>query len=175
MAETFSGEWTIEVLQKDAAFSERFIIQGSLASDGTYAGETATPPLLVSGPKWTIQFEWNDDAGSGWQPSEVRRTDAAYSRQEGLIVILGVDDNSAALRDRDFNDVVLLCRNVEPQLNPWYLVDYPYDFTVPDEVKRRKHEPGGSGKDEPEGSGGRDRPRKRKKQCCCCCCNCRGS
>ena len=65
MIEMFSGDWTVEVFQKDASFSQRFIIGGSIASDGVYPGETTTPPVSVSGPRWSIRFEWNDNAGSG--------------------------------------------------------------------------------------------------------------
>jgi hypothetical protein len=38
----FSGDWTVTVFSKDAAFSERFVIEGSVSSDGAYAGETTT-------------------------------------------------------------------------------------------------------------------------------------
>ncbi len=141
MAEMFSGDWTVEVFQKDADFSERFIIEGSRASDGVYPGETATPPVSVSGPSWFIRFEWNDNAGSGWQPSDVRRTGAAYTLQDGLVVLLGADDNFEQLRDHDFNDVVLRCRNVDPQLNPWHPFANPYDFTLPEDVRQKGCEP----------------------------------
>lgn len=141
MTEIFSGDWTIEVFQKEAAFSERFVIEGSLASDGVYPGETTTPPVSVSGTSWSIRFEWNDNAGSGWQPSDIRRTDAAYTLQNGLVVFLGADDNFEQLRDHDFNDVVLRCRNIDPQLNPWYPFANPYDFTLPEDVRQKERKP----------------------------------
>lgn len=132
MAEIFSGDWTVEVFEKDASYSQRFIIEGSLASDGVYIGETTTSPVSVSGQNWSIRLEWNDNVGSGWQPSDVRRTGAAYTIQDGLTVFLGADDNFEHLRDHDFNDVVLRCRNIDPRLNPWYPFVKPYDFTLPD-------------------------------------------
>lgn len=132
MAEIFSGDWTVEVFQKDADFSERFVIEGSLASDGIYPGEVSTRPVSVSGARWSIRLEWNDNAGSGWQPSGVRRTSAIYSLQDGLVVFVGADDNFENLRDHDFNDVVLRCRNVDRQLNPWFPFVNPYEFTLPE-------------------------------------------
>lgn len=140
MAETFAGNWVVEVFQKDAAFSQRFIIEGSNGSDGVYAGETSTPPVSVSGANWSIRFEWNNNAGSGWQASEERRNGATYTLAEGLVVFLGADDNVVHLRDHDFNDVVLRCRNVDPELNPWLSV-VPYDFTLPEDVRQKGRKP----------------------------------
>ncbi len=60
-------------LGKNAAFSQRYIIEGSDTSDGVYAGEVGTPQLRVSGSEWRLRPEWNNKAGSGWQPSRVRR------------------------------------------------------------------------------------------------------
>jgi hypothetical protein len=34
MTEQFFGDWTVDVFQKDVDYSQRFIIKGSLASDG---------------------------------------------------------------------------------------------------------------------------------------------
>jgi hypothetical protein len=141
MAETFSGQWLVEVFQKDAAFSERFIVEGSLGSDGIYPGEMITPAVSVSGQNWSIRFEWNDNAGSDWQESAVRRTGAAYTLQDGLIVFLGADDNFPSRRDGDFNDVVLRCRNLDPQLNPWDPFANPYDFTLPKDVRQEGCKP----------------------------------
>jgi hypothetical protein len=137
MAEMFSGEWTLAVFSKDAAFSQRFIVEGSLASDGVYAGETTTPPVAVSGQRWFVSLEWNNNAGSGWQASAVRRTSAAFTLQDGLVVFLGGDDNYEHLRDNDFNDVVVVCRNVDPALHPWLPFVNPYDFTLPEDSRRR--------------------------------------
>ena len=86
-AQLFSGSWTVEVVfSTEVGLSQRFIIEGSVASDGIYAGETTTPPVSVSGPRWLLRCEANDDAGSGWQPSDIRRTAATYTLQEGCSV-----------------------------------------------------------------------------------------
>jgi len=137
VTEEFFGPWTVEVAQKDAAFSERFVIEGSDASDGAYPGETGTPAVSVTGERWRIRLEWNDNAGSGWQPSAMRRLDVGYTIQQGLVVQVGADDNYEEFRDDDFNDVVLECRSDDPRVNPWHPFANPYDFTLPDDVRER--------------------------------------
>src|SRR5690348_2096440 len=133
----FSGDWTVTVFSKDAAFSERFVIEGSVSSDGAYPGETTTPPVSVSGSRWFLRFEWNDNAGSGWQPSDIRRTDASYTLQEGLVTLVAADDNFEQFRDHDFNDLILRCRNLDPQINPRIPLFNMPDFTLPDDVRTK--------------------------------------
>jgi hypothetical protein len=130
VAEIFYGDWAVEVLAKDAAFSQRFVIAGSAASDGAYPGVPGTGAGVVSGQGWSITMEWSDDAGSGWQPSEIRRS-AVYIEHVGLVVDLGADDNVPALRDHDYNDMILRCRSVDPLLDPLQQRVNPYDFTAP--------------------------------------------
>jgi hypothetical protein len=131
MKEIFYGDWTVEVFSKDAAFSQQFIIDGSDGSDGTYPAAPGTPLVSVSGPRWFITMEWNNDAGSGWQPSDVRRTSTTFTLEDGLVVFLGADDNFAELRDHDFNDVVLRCHNTDPTISHGDPITQPLDFTFP--------------------------------------------
>ena len=133
----FFGSWTVQVVQKDAAFSERFVIEGSDASDGAYPGDTGTPAVSVSGPRWRIRMEWNDNVGSGWQSSAVRRNSVGYTVQDGLVILLGADDNYEQFRDHDFDDVVLRCSSDDPQVNPWRPFANPYDLTLPKDVRKR--------------------------------------
>ena len=152
----FSGTWLIEVLAKEAAFSERFIIEGSTASDGIYPGEVTTTPIVVSGPRWFLRFEWNDNVGSGWQESDIWRTAAEYTMSGGLVTILGADDNVPAARDLDFDDLVMRCRNLDPDLNPRIPPGEPPDFTTPEDVRKKckpRHGHGGRPGDGP-GHGG---------------------
>ena len=150
MAEVFYGTWTVEVLAKDAAFSQRFVIAGSDAADGDYPGAIGTPPVSVAGQRWTLALEWNDDAGSGWLPSDVRRTSAVFTLQDGLVVVLGADDNFEQFRDHDFNDVVLRCHNVDPALTPWHPPISTLDFTL---RKRRRPPRPPDGHVDPRGPG----------------------
>src|SRR5262245_23301415 len=137
MSEEFFGPWTLEVAGKEAVLSERFVIAGRDISDGLRAGETSTPPVVVTGARWRVTLEWNDNAGSGWQPSDVRRTGASYTLQSGLVILLGADDNRPELRDGDFNDVVVRCISNDPRINPWHPFVNPYDFTLPRDIRDR--------------------------------------
>ncbi|MGH3904678.1 MAG: hypothetical protein ACRDTE_10880 [Pseudonocardiaceae bacterium] len=130
MPEIFYGDWTVEVLEKNAGFSQRFTIDGSDASDGKYPGVMGTAPVAVSGERWSIAMEWNDDAGSGWQPSDVRRTSIGFTLQDGLVMLLGADDNVEQLRDHDFDDLILRCHHTNPTLTPWHPPLTPLDFTL---------------------------------------------
>lgn len=131
MSDSFSGQWIVEVWQKDAAFDERYVISGSDSSDGTYAGLTGTAPIVVTGNEWTVELEWNDQHGSGWLPSAVHRKSAAATASDGVVVFLGADDNYEQFRDGDYNDLVLRLRSVDPSIAPWYPISHLYDFTLP--------------------------------------------
>lgn len=139
MALSFSGPWRIEVASKDAAYGQRYVIAGSSGSDGAYVADVTTPPLLVDGATWTISLEWNNNAGSGWLPSDVRKS-ATNTLAEGLVVTLGADDNYAWYRDGDYNDVVLRLHNQDQTLNPWVPFPGLPDFTV---HKKPQDPPGG--------------------------------
>ena len=130
MPEIFYGTWLIDVIAKDAAFSQRYVITGSDGVDGAYPADTTTPQLQVSGAEWTLTMEWNDNAGSGWQPSRVRRSPVNFTVEAGLVLVLGVDDNSIQFADEDFNDVQLRCQNIDRHLIPWRPHNRTVDFSV---------------------------------------------
>jgi hypothetical protein len=133
MIETFFGDWSVEVLTKDAAFDERFIIGGSDSSDGVYPGIPGTVLERVTGTEWRLTMEWNNNRGSGWQPSDIQRT-ATFTIQEGLVIRLGADDDTPTARDFDFNDMVVVCKSLDLTLNPPPIRN-PYDFSIPEEVR----------------------------------------
>ncbi len=132
--ERFYGPWSVTVVSQDAAFDERFTIASSDGSDGAYGGGPGTSVATVSGREWTITMEWNDNSGSGWQPSAVRRS-ARYTVPEGLVVTLGADDNYERFRDGDYDDMVLECRSLDPAHHPLQPIVNPYDFTVPKDTR----------------------------------------
>ena len=131
MAETFYGDWTLEV-DGWALFDgvhERFILEGSSSSNGAHPllVETVLPPIAVSGNPWTIRFE--ADGGSGWQPYEVARLSAEYTLKDGLVVYIG------PRMPQSWNLLSpwpkrLRCTNQTPSLNPWLPFTNPYSFTV---------------------------------------------
>jgi hypothetical protein len=134
MTQTFYGPWSVEVVSLEASFSERFVIGGSANADGAYDG-TPGVSVQVSGDEWTLDLQWNDNTGSGWQPSDVRKT-AEYTISDGLVVTLGADDNLDTVRDYDYNDVVLACRSMDPTIDP-PATDPPLDFTITEDQLRR--------------------------------------
>jgi hypothetical protein len=135
MTETFFGPWTVAVVSWESAFSQRFVISGSDASDGAYAGVPGAV-VQVTGDEWRLDLEWNDGVGSGWQPSDVRRG-ADFTIQGGLTITLGADDNVDAVRDRDYNDIVLACHSDDPAIDP-PASDPPLDFTITEDMLRRR-------------------------------------
>ncbi len=130
MTEIFYGTWSIRVSVIRAGYAQRFIISGSAGSDGVYPGIVGSTLPQVTGSQWTVTMEWNDNAGSGWLPSEVRRS-ASYTVQDGLVVQLGADDGNAPGRDFDFDDLVLVCVNLDPDINPFPPGPPPFDFSLP--------------------------------------------
>ena len=140
MPEIFYGTWLIDVIAKDAAFSQRYVINGSDRVDGDYPADTTTPQLQVSGAEWTLTMEWNDNAGSGWQSSRVRRSTVNFTVEDGLVVVLGVDDNWIQFADEDFNDVQVRCQNIDPHLNPWHPHKRTVDFSVQKGIRNDKQQ-----------------------------------
>jgi len=143
MPETFYGSWLISVTSKDAAYSQRYVIDGSDRSDGAYAADVGSPVLQVTGAEWRITLEWNDNAASGWQPSRVIRRSVGFDVDNGLVVVLGVDDNWPDVADNDFDDIVIRCQNIDHHLIPWYPHRRTMDFRLP--KRKGDGQPGGHG------------------------------
>jgi hypothetical protein len=136
MSKVFYGPWNLTVLSKDAWFDQRFVITGSDNADGVYPAVPGTGPGLVTGDEWTVSCEWNDNTSSGWQPSDMRHF-ARYTVTEGFVIELGADDNYDEFRDDDYNDMVVICVNQDPQLTPLHPVTPFYDFSVAQDVLDR--------------------------------------
>jgi hypothetical protein len=133
MDERFFGHWRITVIGRDSMLSNRFLVSGSDRSDGTYPPDVGTS-VEVSGQGWQINMEWSDD-GQTWRPSRVRQS-ASYSAGQGLVRILSADDGDPTTADQDFNDLVLSCRNLDPQLNPRIPADPFFDFIITEDQLR---------------------------------------
>jgi hypothetical protein len=134
MAETFYGDWLVRCIEKDSDFEQRFKISGSDSSDSTYNGTPGTQIDRVSGQQWSIEMEWNDNAGSGWQPSDIGRSAASYTVQEGLVITLGADDNWPEKRDGDYNDLIIVCKSLDPAINPNPPPPNPPHFTISNDM-----------------------------------------
>ncbi len=104
MAITMQGNWTVSVKSKSAAFPQRFVIAGASSGNGTYAGDTSTPPVTVVGANWTIRVEHNP--GSGFIDSAEQIKFPTTTLTEYRFDIQSNDSGA----DQDFNDLILTCR-----------------------------------------------------------------
>ena len=140
MAEQFSGDWTVEVAAATGTLL-RFVIEGSLASNGGHPVSATMPALAVSGPHWLLRFEaFSPIPPKGWFSTDVRRIGAACTLQDGLDVFLRASVTFGLSPQQSvkpyFSECTLRCRNVDHKLNPWRPFTNPYDFTIP-----RRHGP----------------------------------
>lgn len=138
MDERFFGHWRVRVAGHDSVLPNRFVVSGSDRSDGPYPSDIGTS-VEVSGQGWRITMQWSDD-GQTWRPSRVRQS-ASYSAREGLVKTLSADDGDPSTADQDFNDLVLSCRNLDPQLNPRIPAAPFFDFVITQDQLRSPGNP----------------------------------
>jgi hypothetical protein len=105
MAVTIQGDWKVKVTVKNAAFDQRFIVSGSIVSDGVYPGTVGTR-VEADGASWTIQIQNRSSASSPWVDSDMRTGPETPS---GISVIRVVESNDQGA-DQDFDDLVLELR-----------------------------------------------------------------
>ena len=128
MPVTFYGKWSLNVVAKNAAFQERVRIAGSAGSDGVVAGIAGQGIAAIDGSAWEAIMEWSSD-GTNWFPSRVHRI-PGVTATEGLIVTLYADDNTEALGDGDFNDLIVQFVYLNPVVNPVGGTP-PFSYTMP--------------------------------------------
>ena len=90
----------------------------------------------MSGQEWFIKMEWNDGAGSDWPASDIRRS-ASDTISDGLVVTLGADDNLPSLRDLDYDDMIIVCKSLDPNINP-QPSSFAFDFTISKDMIKEK-------------------------------------
>lgn len=112
MAETFKGRWKISVTEKNAGFSQRIKITGASSGSGTYDGVVGNT-FEVDGDAWSLQLEWNNGSGSGWQSSAMSVSMGSISPIV-LVRFIGADDNYPAQRDGDYDDLVIKAVDMGP-------------------------------------------------------------
>lgn len=127
MPEEFFGPWSIRVLDARFPQRQRFEIRGSDGSDGDHAA-TSDSTLAVSGARWTLAMSGLH--GGVWRASALRRSAAAYTNTDGLVVTVGGDDSPPGTPDLDYDDLIVVLQSEDPSLDPrpW---QNPYDFTIP--------------------------------------------
>ena len=106
MAIGLQGTWSVSVKSKHAAWDQRFVIAGSdNGVDGTYAGTTSAPAVLVQGDQWGVTVQYNPTGPVSWTESRARLADF---RVEGGFFRVDVEsDDGGAGGDQDFNDLIL--------------------------------------------------------------------
>jgi hypothetical protein len=104
MSITMQGPWTVSVKSVEAGEpAQRFIISGAATGNGTYAGNTSTPPVHVTGANWVITVQIQKNAQ--WITEHDRITFPALSGgQYRFDIQANIPDN-----DPDWDDLVLTC------------------------------------------------------------------
>ncbi len=106
MAIGLQGTWNVSVTAKNAAWDQRYAVEGSdNGVDGTYAGVPTTPDLLVQGSQWGVTIQNNPTGPISWRDSRARLTNF---RVDGGFFRVDVESEDAGTGgDADFNDLVL--------------------------------------------------------------------
>ncbi len=96
------GNWTVTVKSKNAAYPQRFVVQGATSQNGVHPGTPGTT-INVTGAQWSLSIQ--NDPGTGWQASDTKLT---FPHQVGGNYEFDILSNDAG-GDQDFNDLVLTC------------------------------------------------------------------
>jgi hypothetical protein len=104
MSINMQGPWTVSVKSKEPGSpNQRFIISGAATGNGTYAGDTATPPVAVTGAHWVVAVQNN--TGAGWVDSVDEITFPVQNgSQYQFDIRTNIDDG-----DPDLDDLILTC------------------------------------------------------------------
>ena len=119
MPEFFQGKWRGTVTAREAAFGERVVVSGAKSGNGAYNGVVGNTFVFEDG---LVELQWNNNAGSGWQPSAII---SSVGMTSPLVVFrtISADDNFPDQRDGDFNDVVVSFEHLDA---PFKVVQRPY-------------------------------------------------
>lgn len=148
MRELFFGDWDIEIVQNNpmpqhGVWLQRFKITSSLDHDGYYGWfsgnssaeykgvEPGEVIKNVQGNPWILQVEWVDPLGGDWKSSYIRRTDG-YTLQDGLFS--RIHGEYFEIPADYTGGMILLMKNVEPEISPQPDATAPYDFTITDDM-----------------------------------------
>lgn len=105
MSISIQGTWNVQVIRKDAALDQRFIISGATAGNGVYPGQVGTS-VQVSGQNWLINMQADGEANgqSGvWINSELRKTTTQIIGNNYVFEVESED----YIQDYNWTDLVL--------------------------------------------------------------------
>jgi hypothetical protein len=104
MAIPMQGSWTVSVKSKEVgATQQRFIISGAASGNGTYAGDTSTPAVAVTGDAWSVSVQHK--VGASWVDSFDQ---IAFPTQSGGSYHFDIQANDDDV-DPVFDDLILTC------------------------------------------------------------------
>ncbi|WP_428742754.1 hypothetical protein [Tenacibaculum sp.] len=103
MIVSMQGDWSIGVKTKQAAYPQRFVINGATEGNGIYNAVTNMNPIKVIGDQWTISIEHNP--GNGFILSDTR---IKFPRKIDDKYVFEIESNDSG-GDQDFNDLILEC------------------------------------------------------------------
>ena len=97
----FEGKWRGTVSGRNAGFSQRVFVSGATSGNGAYNGVVGNSFVFEDGQ---VELQWNNNSGSGWQPSGII---SAVGMTSPLVVFksISADDNFPDQRDGDFDDL----------------------------------------------------------------------
>src|SRR4051812_2994320 len=89
MAIFFQGKWRGTVTGRNAGFSQRVLVSGAASGNGAYNGVVGNTFVFEDGQ---VELQWNNDSGSGWQPSAFI---SSIGMTSPLVVVrfMSADDN----------------------------------------------------------------------------------
>jgi hypothetical protein len=130
--EQFSDKWNIQTVTGNEHLLVSLTIAGSDGGDATIPGGSPVN-LTVSGTRWRITMGFVEMSGGGPLPpggiplpSQIRRF-VRYDLPDGLVK--SFSDVAGGLLVPDDGLPVLICKNLDPNVNPFAGAKNPYDFT----------------------------------------------
>jgi hypothetical protein len=104
MPVAMQGSWTVSVKSKEIGSTpQQFIIAGAATGNGTYVGDTATPPVHVTGSAWSIDVKHKP--GLSFVESFAQITFPENNGAHYSFNIQANDDDA----DPVFDDLILTC------------------------------------------------------------------
>jgi hypothetical protein len=119
MAEHFRGKWRGTVIGRTASYAQRVLVTGASSGNGAYNGVVGTSFVFEDGD---VELQWNNNSGSGWQPSA---TVSSVGMSSPLVVVrfISADDNYPNKRDGDYNDLKVKFEHLDP---PFRVLERPF-------------------------------------------------